>query len=196
MRIGVAVGVAAFSLLLPATPASAADPQDVVAANAQNASDQTAANLAYSAYSAGFVRNSTDGSVPNVSCSKPIVYGVEVLGHNDLIVAETHQTDQAVATAHCVNLAGGAFQANIEIRIEYCAVRTSLTTCTMLPIGMSRTATSNAAQGVAVPVAEMRQIYSDTHAALGKVRRVWACVRTSLTGSGCLTYDYSGTYGT
>ena len=44
-------------------------------------------------------------------------------------------------------------------------------------------------------VADLTYVYSDTHAALGKIRRAYACVRTSRTGSTCVTWDYSGTYG-
>ncbi|HVF21016.1 MAG TPA: hypothetical protein VNA14_12360 [Mycobacteriales bacterium] len=188
------------SLTLPG-PASAATPEDIVAAEAQNTSDILGASLAYSSYassqSAGYANTVAGGQAPNVSCSQPIVHGREAVRHQDLIVTENHQTDVAFAEAECVSLSRQAFQMSIFIRIEFCKTRTSLTTCTMASTGYTNTGVANAVagSGTAATAVTLTAVYPDLHEAVGRIRRVYACVRTSLTGSACQTHNYSGTYG-
>ncbi len=175
-------------LLLPASAASAADPLDIVAATAQNTSDRLAADAAY-------LDHTSDAGGKNVTCTKPYVSAQEVQPYRDLVVAETHQTDLVTAAAECVSLTGSDVGAMIEVRIEYCPIRTSLTTCPMYPTGFGNTAQAVAIGGTATLAVNLTAVYPDLHPAIGKIRRAWACVRTSLTGSDCVTYDYSGVYG-
>lgn len=185
---------------LIATPARAEDPVDVAAATAQTTSDQTAAALHYATYlaSSGTVAGAAvvGGAAPsNITCTKPVVYAAEVVQHRDLIVAETHQTDYVVASAACVDATGAPFRASIELRIEFCALRLSIAACWFQSTGYGRMVVVASTNGVAAPTADLAAVYSDSHAALGKIRRAFACVRTSRTGTACQTYDYSATYG-
>lgn len=192
----IALLIPALALLVPVAPASAADPLDVAAAAAQNASDQAEADVAYLDHTSDVGWHTASGTPANVTCTKPHVSANEVQPHRDLVLVEAHQTDQVVATAECVNLTGTDFPATIQVRVEYCPARTGLTTCPMYYAGFQKTTQAVVrAGGTATLEVDLTAIYSDTHAALGKVRRAWACVRTGVTGSGCLTYDFSGTYG-
>ena len=192
-RYPLAIALAA-SIFLTAAPANA-DPVDFVAAAAQTTADQARAAQAYVRHVGSATSPTLSGGMPNVTCSKPTVYGIEVLPHEDLIFLESHQTDFAAAHASCVSLTGLSFQMSIEIRIEYCAQRTSLTTCRMESAGYWSTGTGDSIAGVATATVGLTVAYGDLHAAVGRPRRVYACVRTNLSGAECLTHDYSGTYG-
>jgi hypothetical protein len=201
--VGATAMVAGLALMSPFAmgSAQAADPQDIAAAHASNALDIAAAAEAYSGYSAdnsagygNLINTGGGGSAPNVTCSQPVVTGKEILKHQDLVVTENHQVDEVVANAECISLTGQFFTATVSVRIDYC-VRLSVTSCSWPSTGLTKSVTQVSTAGVAAPPLEYQAVYTDTHAALGKMRRVFACVKTSLTGSGCVTFNYSGTYG-
>jgi hypothetical protein len=201
--VGATAMVAGLALVSPFAmgSAQAADPQDIVAAHASNDLDIAAAAQAYAGYSAdnsvaygNLINTGGGGSAPNVTCSQPVVTGKEILKHQDLVVTENHQVDEVAANAVCVSLTGQSFTATVSVRIDYC-VRLSVTTCSWPSTGMTSSATQPATLGVSAPPLAYQAVYVDTHAALGKMRRVFACVKTTLTGSGCVTFNFSGTYG-
>ena len=191
-RILAALFLAASTIL--ATAPAEADPLDSVAATTQTALDQERAAEQYATHVGNAAASTLDGGRPNVTCTKPIVYGTELTPHEDLIFAELHQSDYAFASAQCASLGGEPFQMGIEIRIEFCAYRLSLTACRWSTTYYSGWTTNDSIGGVANGFVSAFPVYGDEHAAVGKIRRVFGCVRTTLS-TGCLTYDYSATYG-